>query len=79
MSEFARIWNTTGKTWIAAKVPGPWAVDNSSSAGWGIINTETGKTKKIGPVKLKGVSYFDCAMQEANRRNTALLHSVSVC
>lgn len=73
MSEFARIWNTSGKTWIAVTVPGPWAVDNSQSECWGIINTETGKTKKIGPVKFKGVNYFDRAVEEANGRNRALI------
>lgn len=67
----------SGKTWIAVKVPGPWAVDDSCSDSWGIINTETGKTKKIGPVKLKGTNYFDRAKEEANRRNAALLSSDS--
>jgi hypothetical protein len=73
MSEFARTWNTTGKTWIKANVQGPWAVDNSMEDCWGIINTETGKTKMIGRVKLRGVNFFDRAMDEANRRNQEIL------
>lgn len=66
---FSRIWNVSGKTWIPGEQPGPWAVDNSSHTNWGIINTETGETKNIGPVRMSGTNHFDRAMAEVNRRN----------
>lgn len=68
-NQYARPWNTTGKTWIDVEAPGPWAVDNSLSGSWGIINTETGRTKQIGPVQSSGANYFDKAKDEAIRRN----------
>lgn len=73
MGAFATGWNSSGKTWITVTVPGPWAVDSSLCDCWGIINTETGKTKKIGPIASKGTNYFDRAVEEANNRNWALL------
>lgn len=75
--KFERPWNTTGRTWIEVGTPGPWAVDNTlRSNSWGIINTETGETKRIGPVHRAGsrsrVNYFDRASEEANRRNAVI-------
>lgn len=78
-TEFARPWNTTGKTWITASVPGPWAIDNSlPNVVWGIIHTGTGRTKKIGKVSGRGVNYFDRAAEEANKRNLALLQNINM-
>ncbi|WP_422902892.1 hypothetical protein [Propionivibrio sp.] len=48
-------------------------VDNSIGSTWGIINTVTGKTKKIGLVKHCGINYFDRAKAEAGQRNMLLL------
>jgi len=39
----------------------PWA--------WYIVNTETGLVKKIGPVKLHGLNYYDRAVEVARQRN----------
>jgi hypothetical protein len=55
----------------------PWKIDHSvaqlSNPYWQIINTETGRTKKIGPVQSKGVNYFDRAAKECRRRNDKLV------
>lgn len=75
-AQFSRIWNVAGKTWISAHVAGPWALDNSLQMEWGIIHTESGKTKKIGPARMRGINYFDRAMEEANRRNLAILRKI---
>lgn len=53
---------------IPVATPGPWAVI-STHEGWGIVNTVTRKTKKIGPSTGRGINYFDRAETEANRRN----------
>ncbi len=68
-----------GRTWLSPTVPGPWAVDNSNPTRWGIIHTESGATKVIGPVckprQRKGTkNYFDVALAEADRRNQALIN-----
>ena len=72
-TQFARPWNTTGKTWISVSVPGPWAVDNSDGNSWGIIQTDTGRTKKIGSVGGRRLNYFDKAVDAAETRNRDLL------
>ena len=36
---------------------------------WIIVNEKTLRTKKIGPFKIRGINYFDRAMEEAKRRN----------
>jgi len=36
---------------------------------WIIVNEKTLRTKKIGKTSLKGINYFDRAMEEAKRRN----------
>lgn len=78
-NKFLRSWNISGRTWLDASIPGPWAVDNSLNVKeWSVINTETGKDKRIGPVTGKGINYFDRAMEEANKRNLSLLRQVEV-
>lgn len=79
-TQFDRTWNTGARqrTWIDASVTGPWAVENTIGfAAWGIINTDTGKQKTVGPVHQprarSTVNYFDRAMELANARNQALL------
>jgi hypothetical protein len=61
---------------IRTVTPGPWAVDNTLSHHWAIINTETGRRKVIGPVRKprsrSKVNYFDRAYEEASRRNAAI-------
>jgi len=53
--------------------PGPWHVyQYLGEKFWHILNTGTGKTKKIGPVQLKGVNYYERAREEAGRRNLSL-------
>ncbi len=48
----------------------PWKV-NTSEAGhfWEIINLETGRKVKIGPVGGKRTNFYDKAVNEAERRN----------
>ena len=61
--------------WYITDYEGPWQVCSGrpgcgySSKTWYILNIKTGRTKKIGPVKLKGKNYFDAACEEALRRN----------
>ncbi len=77
-SQFARPWNTTGRSWIEARVPGPWAVDNTpdGSAMWGVVNTNTGRYRKVGPVyqprSKQRINYFDRAMDLADSLNAAI-------
>ena len=51
----------------------PWRVTCYGTT-WYIINVETKKGKKIGPVSRtgRGVNYFDRAKQEAEKRNGTL-------
>jgi len=53
--------------------PGPWYVCQFLGGRyWHIMHAITGKTKKIGPVQLKGVNYYERAREEAGRRNLVL-------
>jgi hypothetical protein len=61
---------------------GPWHVasyrNNSLWYGfcrnyWYIVNMLTGRAKRIGRVKLRGVNYFDRACEVAKERNKAFL------
>lgn len=72
--QFARPWNVKGRTWITVDTPGPWAVENSwPLSTWRIINTETGRTKEVGPCSRPGrsskINYFDRAVELAVQRN----------
>lgn len=63
---------------------GPWQVCNGYTSFnkkyprgyWYILNTKTGTTKIVGPVKTKGVNYFDLASEEAKTRNEKELVNV---
>lgn len=71
---------------ISLPEDGPWGVysghqvvgpDDRESppvgdGSWCIVNIETGDTKRIGKVKLRGTNYFDRAVEEAKRRNLKL-------
>jgi len=60
---------------------GPWHVgwrDSSTpDKNWYIVNKDTGKSKKIGPVRMSGTNYCDKAREEAKRRNN-LIKEVAV-
>ena len=71
--KFDKPWNTTGMTWLDAPVPGPWAVCNSHAAHWLVVNTDSGRTRRVGPVRTARTNYFDRAMLLAIERNVALL------
>lgn len=68
---------------IATTFPGPWAVDDQRTDNcWGIVNTVTGKRKKIGPIRMRGVNFRDRARDEAATRNVEhfkLTTPVDVC
>jgi hypothetical protein len=49
-------------------IRGPWEVKDIGMS-WYIKNELTGKTVKIGPVRMKGKNYHDVAQEEAQRRN----------
>lgn len=61
---------------ITVNVPGPWAVDNTLSHHWAIINTETGRRRVVGPASRPGKrtnkNHFDAAVKLAEQRNAAL-------
>ena len=59
-----------GDTMTDERIKGPWRVDTTQPHGlnWRIINTETRRTVKIGPVGSKRTNFYDRAVQEANRR-----------
>lgn len=57
------------KSVFKVEIPGPWAIDNSMSSTWGIINTQTGRTKKLGKVNASGANYYEEAKKLANQRN----------
>lgn len=42
------------------------------AGSWYIVNKDTGKSKRIGPVKSRGKNWHDEAVAEAKRRNIAL-------
>ena len=51
---------------------GPWKGDMQyTGSHWRIVNADTGKTKKMGPVGAVRSNYFDAAKREAARRNHA--------
>jgi hypothetical protein len=39
---------------------------------WYIVNKDTGRSRRIGPVKLKGKNWFDEAVTIAKQRNIKL-------
>ena len=52
---------------------GPWQVaETFSGSSWYIVNVNTKKYKRIGPVRSKGRNYFDEAGAEADRRNVKI-------
>jgi hypothetical protein len=48
---------------------GPWHVGSRNDRYWYIVNRVTGRSRKIGPVRMRGTNYFDKAEEEADRRN----------
>jgi hypothetical protein len=62
-----------GLFWVITELEGPWQVGErtgpTSDNFWYIVNKDTGESKKIGPVRLRGTNYFDRAEAEAVRRN----------
>ncbi len=52
----------------------PWkACDHPlDDKNWYIYNTQTGRYVKIGRVQLRGVNYWDRAIEEAEQRNRKL-------
>ena len=48
---------------------GPWKLLHTWDNFWWIGNIETGVSKKIGPVQLRGKNYYGEAVIEAARRN----------
>lgn len=76
MPEF--VGNDGRKHFYVTDYDGPWQVCSGgpftgySDRTWYIVNIETGKTKKIGPVTGKGKNYHDAACEEAKRRNIPL-------
>jgi hypothetical protein len=74
--QVGRFWLITTNTII-----GPWHVsslndgrgvsmgEGMKAGSWYVVNKNTGKSKRIGPVRLKGTNYCDKAKEEAVRRN----------
>ena len=56
----------------AAMPRGMWGGDMGRAGSWYIVNKDTGKAKRIGPVKMRGKNWCDEARAEAVRRNVAL-------
>lgn len=50
----------------------PWQIKHDATKKWTIENTLTGRTKFIGPVRSRGINYFDRAVAECERRNNLL-------
>jgi hypothetical protein len=48
---------------------GPWHVGSRNDKFWYIVNRVTGRSRKIGPVRMRGRNYFDKAKEEADHRN----------
>lgn len=67
--EFKGKWGDAG--YYTKSLDGPWQV-GAKGLMWYIHNTETGDSKRIGPVQGKGKNYRDAATQEAEKRNAAL-------
>lgn len=42
------------------------------AGSWYIVNKDTGKSKRIGPIKMNGKNWHDEAVAEAKRRNIEL-------
>ena len=67
-----RFWSDSYRLFAHGRIPAKqakgWHV-TSKGGYWIIANAETGRTKKIGKSSLKGINYFDRAMEEAKRRN----------
>jgi hypothetical protein len=76
-----------GKFWLITigTINGPWHVSSlqdgkglsmgrglGNAGSWYIVNKDTGRSKRIGPVKMKGKNWFDEARAEAKRRNIEL-------
>lgn len=57
------------KNVFKVEIPGPWAIDNSMSGCWGIINTKTGRTKKLGKAGAASSNFYEKAKALANERN----------
>lgn len=43
-----------------------------NAGSWYIVNKDTGRSRRIGPVKMRGKNWCDEARAEAVRRNVAL-------
>jgi len=63
-----------GRFWLITleTIDGPWHVGSTHDKCWYIVHKDTGKSKKIGPVKTRGSSNFEKAYAEAIRRNNIL-------
>lgn len=48
---------------------GPWHVGSRNDRSWYIVNRVTGRSRKMGPYRMRGTNYFDKAKEEADRRN----------
>lgn len=66
-----------GKFWLitTSTLNGPWHVASGpggAMGSWYIVNKDTGRSRRIGPVKLKGKNWFDEAVTIAKQRNIKL-------
>lgn len=51
---------------------GPGGPGSNRSNSWYIVDTETGRSKRVGPVTLRGTNYYDRAVALAAERNKKL-------
>jgi len=54
---------------------GLYGEDMGHAGSWYIVNKDTGRSKRIGPVKARGKNWCDEARAEAKRRNIVLGYS----
>lgn len=66
MPEF--IGQKTGKWWYITDNFGPWQVA-SKADDWYIINIKEDRARKVGPVRSKGINYYDRAVEKAEDLN----------
>lgn len=58
----------TGKWWYITDNFGPWQVA-SKADDWYIVNIKEDRTRKVGPVRVKGLNYYDRAVEKAKDLN----------
>jgi hypothetical protein len=51
---------------------GMWGENRGRAGSWYIVNKDTGRSKRIGPVKMRGKNWFDEACAVAKQRNIEL-------